>query len=635
MGMAVPEWVQSQYGSSGGLGVSLSLGNGASFLGGLAQGFASDGAAGTASGLASGIGIAVNAIGDYFSYAGTYWIYGEDAAFETEMGQSIDGAATAVIKYGPKVAQLMSEVQSGNFSPETLAAIESAKELTAAVLSAMADQWQGMSEEERAWLAGRITGMILFEGALAVGTAGAASAVSAAAKAGKFAHIATKLESLFSPGTASKILNALETALKKPFNNFDDDGNCASFLTRLVHGQCFVAGTPVTVSSLPDGFTGDETLGLAGEWLARHSWSQAQGPGATLAELETGISVKQLIERVPLGARVPSLNPLRWEYDPTFAEPDESSWAKLTLVMRKRDGGVVDAELLRPRAWIEAAGIAVGKPLPLNLPELDIRDQVEVTAIEACPAIAEGAGSVVTARFVTREVHLVASVQLRGPRGELETLTGTQLHPIWSVDRADWIPLSQLQPGERLLCSDATTSWGGESERGQAHAIVLGVTLSTVCEPVYNLEIHGEHVYQVGELGVLVHNAGKECERVYTHLDEAGEINYIGLTDDLKRRAGEHRLDELKTGQSMRPSTEEVDHDVGRTIEAMMIRRKLAEARARGLIDGTEPIAEQLQMAGLLNKNRGRDPSRWVNIDPDDFIKYFDEVFDIRTPKKG
>jgi hypothetical protein len=452
----------------------------------------------------------VNAIGDYFAYAGTYWIYGEDAAFETEMGQSIDNAATAVIKYGPMVAQLMSEVQSGNFSPETLAAIESAKELTAAVMAAMADEWRGMSEKDRAWLAGRITGMILFEGALAVGTGGAANALSAAAKAGKFAHIATKLESLFSPGTASKILNALETTLKKPFNKFDDDGNCASFLTRLVHGQCFVAGTPVTVSSLPNGFTGDEALGLAGEWLARHSWSQAQGPGAALAELETGISVKQLIERVPLGARVPGLNPLRWEYDSTFAEPDESSWAKLTLVMRKRDGGVVDAELLRPRAWIEASGIAVGKPLPLNLPELDIRDEVSVTAIEDCPPIASGAGSVVTARFVTREAHLVASVQLRGPGGELETLTGTQLHPIWSVDRRDWIPLSELREGERLLCADPSPPWGRGIEGEGAHAIVLGVTLSTVCEPVYNLEIHGEHVYQVGELGVLVHNAGAD-----------------------------------------------------------------------------------------------------------------------------
>jgi hypothetical protein len=92
---------------------------------------------------------------------------------------------------------------------------------------------------------------------------------------------------------------------------------------------------------------------------------------------------------VPLGARVPALNPLRWDYDSTFAEPEESSWAKLTLVMRKRDGGVVDAELLRPRAWIEAAGIAVGKPLPLNLPELNIRDEVSVTAIEGKAKVSE------------------------------------------------------------------------------------------------------------------------------------------------------------------------------------------------------------------------------------------------------
>jgi hypothetical protein len=260
---------------------------------------------------------------------------------------------------------------------------------------------------------------------------------------------------------------------------------------------------------------------------SRHSWSQAQGPGATLAELETGVSVKQMIERVPLGARVPALNPLRWDYDSTFAEPEESSWAKLTLVMRKRDGGVVDAELLRPRAWIEAAGIAVGKPLPLNLPELNIRDEVSVMAIEACPPIASGAGS---------------SVQFRGPGGELETLTGTELHPIWSVDRADWIPLSQLQPGERLLCSDASTSWDGESERGQAHAFVLGVTLSTVCEPVYNLEIHGEHVYQVGELGVLVHNAGADNYDVLRNAPRSAAKDIDGYRVGSHREVGSHHI---------------------------------------------------------------------------------------------
>ena len=35
---------------------------------------------------------------------------------------------------------------------------------------------------------------------------------------------------------------------------------------------------------------------------------------------------------------------------------------------------------------------------------------------------------------------------------------------------------------------------------------VLSVSLSRVSQPVNNIEVHGEHVYQVGELG-LVHNA--------------------------------------------------------------------------------------------------------------------------------
>jgi hypothetical protein len=61
----------------------------------------------------------------------------------------------------------------------------------------------------------------------------------------------------------------------------------------------------------------------------------------------------------------------------------------------------------------------------------------------------------------------------------------------------DWVPLAELTEGETL----------------QGHtgpAIVLHLSLHQAAQPVYNLEIHGEHVYQVGELGVLVHNAGAD-----------------------------------------------------------------------------------------------------------------------------
>jgi hypothetical protein len=132
--------------------------------------------------------------------------------------------------------------------------------------------------------------------------------------------------------------------------------------------------------------------------------------------------------------------------------------------------------------------------LPFNLPELEVSGLALVTSIDDCPPIASGEGSVVTARFVTREVHVVASVDVLGADGSVETITGTTIHPVWSVDRQEWVPLSELSEDETLQGLDGLV-------------VVLSVTLSRVTQPVYNIEVHGEHVYQVGELGLVVHNA--------------------------------------------------------------------------------------------------------------------------------
>ena len=77
----------------------------------------------------------------------------------------------------------------------------------------------------------------------------------------------------------------------------------------------------------------------------------------------------------------------------------------------------------------------------------------------------------------------------------VETITGTTIHPVWSVDRQEWVPLAELAEGETLQGLNGL-------------AVVLSVTLSRVSQPVYNIEVHGEHVYQVGELGLVVHNPG-------------------------------------------------------------------------------------------------------------------------------
>jgi len=86
-------------------------------------------------------------------------------------------------------------------------------------------------------------------------------------------------------------------------------------------------------------------------------------------------------------------------------------------------------------------------------------------------------------------------------------------------------------------------------------------------------------------------------EVVYVHRADQGDINYIGITGDTKLRSRQHRVDPEKTGSRMEVVTDPQTHGVARTIEAKLIRRRLDAARAKGLIDGTEPIQEQLSKA--------------------------------------
>ena len=70
------------------------------------------------------------------------------------------------------------------------------------------------------------------------------------------------------------------------------------------------------------------------------------------------------------------------------------------------------------------------------------------------------------------------------------------------------MPLAELADGERLYCDTESFGLGFPSSlTPKASGLVLSVSLSRVSKPLYNIEVHGEHVYQVGELGVLVHNA--------------------------------------------------------------------------------------------------------------------------------
>jgi hypothetical protein len=312
------------------------------------------------------------------------------------------------------------------------------------------------------------------------------------------------------------------TAIYNLYNKYDDAGRCANLATKVIHGGCFIEGTLVTVSSLPGQSTSTDSLWSNPSWLDEPSQETPWLAPERYASVATRTELQVPIESVPIGARVPTKNPNRFEVDPQ-PEPDHATWAKVSITVERSDGGIVDAQIIRPRSWILESGLCAGRMLPLNLPELEVSGLALVTAIDDCPPIADGEGSVVTARFVTREVHVVASVDVLGADGTVETITGTTIHPVWSVDRQSWVPLAELADGETLQGLDGL-------------AVVLGVSLSRVSQPVYNIEVHGEHVYQVGELGLVVHNT---CEGIYVFMTTTGKT-YVGQSVDVARRLAEH-----------------------------------------------------------------------------------------------
>jgi len=226
------------------------------------------------------------------------------------------------------------------------------------------------------------------------------------------------------------------------------------------------------------------------DWLDDASQSSLSGAAVAVASSRT---LQLPIEHIPLGARVPTKNPKPWERDNSLPEPDEATWVVVSLAVERSDGGIVDAELMRPRVWVEQHGIEAGKLLPLNIEELQVSGLAFVNSVQPAPRIAGGEGSIVTARFVTRQVDLIARIEVQAADGQVETIEGTTIHPIWSLDRKDWVPLGEIEEGEQLLGADGAV-------------VILTHTVLQRSIPVYNIEVHGEHVYQVGELRLLVHN---------------------------------------------------------------------------------------------------------------------------------
>jgi len=198
------------------------------------------------------------------------------------------------------------------------------------------------------------------------------------------------------------------------------------------------------------------------------------------------------IEEIGLGERVVTL--LRDQrpsgVETAASRPVVSDVRRIHLSLAKPCGGRVAIELLRSLDWIEDYGAHVGGSVFLDMPEMGVEGLAEVLAIEPCPPLEEGEGRLVTGTFK----HTSGPVYDLKLESESKSIGVTATHPFWSVDREAWVSAIDLEIGETLKTLAGTTVVENRSKREEP-------------ETVYNIEVEGDHVYRVGESGVLVHNA--------------------------------------------------------------------------------------------------------------------------------
>ena len=210
------------------------------------------------------------------------------------------------------------------------------------------------------------------------------------------------------------------------------------------------------------------------------------------AEANVGYQV-QAIETIRVGQKVwlPGVNP-SGERDVRFGETiDASQWRKMTLRAPKGSGNDAQVEMLRPKWWLDERDVKVGGKVDIEVPECGIDGLADVLSVDACPPIREGPGRTVTATF-HHQSSAVIDVAIEG----LEKPIGTTAnHPFWSETKQEFVRADKLKPGELVRTSSGTSAVKSIFARGPP-------------EPVFNLEVHVDHMYCVHHQGVLVHNGG-------------------------------------------------------------------------------------------------------------------------------
>lgn len=238
------------------------------------------------------------------------------------------------------------------------------------------------------------------------------------------------------------------------------------------------------------------------------------------------------IESIRLGDRVFAHNPeIESEERETWSEPNWDDCYQLSIQLPLTKDATIEIELLRDEAWVrsqvgyvtenatyqlgELANAddeprslqtaletaldklesreeeVLGLTVAMDLPEMGATGLGLITNVQKAPKVMSGAGQVVTATFKHPPANAVLDV--RFDDGE-EPISVTENHLFWSEDRLTFLPIGDFEVGEQVL------TCYGENKRVASKLPRPGP------DTVYNLEVYAEHVYFVGEEGILAHN---------------------------------------------------------------------------------------------------------------------------------
>jgi len=177
-------------------------------------------------------------------------------------------------------------------------------------------------------------------------------------------------------------------------------------------------------------------------------------------------------------------------------ELDSRDWHLVKLRMSNPNDpeDSFEIESLRPLAWIVEHEAYPGRTITFAT-ERHPNDRAEVLALERMPEIAKGPGRVVLSTFTHRDQILTLTF-----KDEADPLDTTPSHRVFSIDRADWVPASELIVGDRVRTRDG--------------AATIAAIEQTESARVFDIEVEIDHSYFADGAGVLAHNCGSSMPTI-------------------------------------------------------------------------------------------------------------------------